>query len=47
MPELVVLLRQTDIGRKLLLNCMSELNVVASLIPAVQKYFLHFLCHVY
>lgn len=40
-PELV-LQRQTDIGRKLL-----NYSVFASLIPAVLKYFLHFICHVY
>lgn len=36
---------QTAIGRKLLLCCKCELNVVTSLIHDVQKLFLHFLSH--
>lgn len=36
---------QTAIGRKLLLCCKCELNVVTSWIHDVQKCFLHFLSH--
>ena len=44
-PKIVVLQLQTAIGRKLLLCCKCELNVVTSLIHASQKRFLHFLSH--